>query len=116
MESSSNCSQGPVSCPPADTCAVFLASAHHEGTLFYGCFEPCDCQVQLLWDGDQVIYADFKSGQSVWTAPLLSEVEQPMSEGFYILAQDSKQSLCNYYLSRAVQEDKSPSEDKGKGQ
>ncbi|XP_062298278.1 H-2 class II histocompatibility antigen, A-K alpha chain-like [Scomber scombrus] len=80
--------------------------------MFYGCFESCDCQVQFQWDGDQVMFADFKSGRTVWTAPLMSELEKPMSEGFYILAQDSKLRLCKHYLSKATQIDKNPTEEK----
>ncbi|CAK6980909.1 RLA class II histocompatibility antigen%2C DP alpha-1 chain-like isoform X2 [Scomber scombrus] len=87
-------------------------AAHYEGIMFYGCFESCDCQVQFQWDGDQVMFADFKSGRTVWTAPLMSELEKPMSEGFYILAQDSKLRLCKHYLSKATQIDKNPTEEK----
>ncbi|XP_044193597.1 RLA class II histocompatibility antigen, DP alpha-1 chain-like [Thunnus albacares] len=87
-------------------------AARYEATVFYGCFESCDCKVQLHWDGDQVMYADFKSGETVWTAPLLSEVENTMSAGFYILAQVSKERLCKHYLPKATQIDKNPTEEK----
>ncbi|XP_042254022.1 H-2 class II histocompatibility antigen, A-Q alpha chain-like isoform X1 [Thunnus maccoyii] len=87
-------------------------AARYEGTMFYGCFESCDCKVQLHWDGDQVMYADFKSGETVWTAPLLSEVENTMSAGFYIQSQVSKERLCKHYLPKATQIDKNPTEEK----
>lgn len=93
----------------------FFYTAHaalHEGTMFYGCHEFGDCQVQMHWDGDQAIYADFKKGQAVWTAPLLEELKDVLSSGFYILALVSRERLLKHYLSKAMQIDRSPTEEK----
>ncbi|KAM4525423.1 RLA class II histocompatibility antigen, DP alpha-1 chain-like [Odontesthes bonariensis] len=87
-------------------------AAVHEGTMFYGCFQSGDGQVQLHWDGDQVIYADFKRKRAVWTAPLLEELEEQMSYGFYMVALVSKERACKQYLGKAVQKDKSPTREK----
>ncbi|XP_071318234.1 uncharacterized protein [Trachinotus anak] len=104
-----------------DSLLVLLVSAHvvhtahtglHQVTMFYGCFQSGDCQVQLHWDGHQVVYADFRTGQAVWTAPLLDELKEHMSPGFYIVALVSKERLSEYYLAKAVQIDKSPTKEK----
>lgn len=68
----------------------------------------------MHWDGDQAIYADFKKGQAVWTAPLLEELKDVLSSGFYVLALVSKERLLKHYLSKAMQIDRSPTEEKGK--
>lgn len=87
-------------------------SALYEGTMFYGCFESGEGQVQIHWNRDQMVYADFKNGQAVWTAPLLDKLKNGMSSEFYILALVSRERLCKHYLPKALQFDKSPTEEK----
>ncbi|XP_042336966.1 H-2 class II histocompatibility antigen, A-S alpha chain-like [Plectropomus leopardus] len=87
-------------------------AALHEGTMFYGCSGSGAGQVQLHWDGDQLGYADFKERRAIWTAPLLEELESVFFSGFYTLALISKERVCKFYLAKAVQIDKSPTEEK----
>ncbi|XP_059180238.1 H-2 class II histocompatibility antigen, I-E alpha chain-like [Centropristis striata] len=80
--------------------------------MFYGCSESGDGQVQIHWNGDQMLYADFKNGKAVWTAPLLEELEDVLSPRFYILALVSRERLHKYYLAKAMKIEKSPTEEK----
>lgn len=93
----------------------FFLTAHaalYEGTMFYGCSESGDGQVQLHWNGDQIAYADFEIRRAVWTAPLLEELEKDFLPGFYLLALVSKERLWKYYIAEAAQIEKSPIEKK----
>lgn len=81
--------------------------------MFYGCFESGDSQVQLHWDGDQVLYADFKNQKMVWTVPLLEE-QSEMFPGMYKLALVSRERICHVYLAAALDRDRSPTVTQGK--
>ncbi|XP_022078016.1 H-2 class II histocompatibility antigen, A-U alpha chain-like [Acanthochromis polyacanthus] len=86
-------------------------TAVHEVSMFYGCFDSADCQVQFHLDGDQIAYADFKEQRAVWTAALIPEQVEVL-EGFYVLAVVSRDRLYKRYLHEAEQIETSPSEDK----
>ncbi|XP_071395320.1 RLA class II histocompatibility antigen, DP alpha-1 chain-like [Centroberyx affinis] len=87
------------------------AAAVHEATLFYGCWQSGEAQVQAHWDGDQLLYADFDKERAVWTAPLLADLRDTWL-GFYILARISRERVCKVYLPAAAEADKDPPEER----
>uniref|UniRef100_A0A674CAQ6 Ig-like domain-containing protein n=1 Tax=Salmo trutta TaxID=8032 RepID=A0A674CAQ6_SALTR len=51
--------------------AVVCTSAEipHETVYVLGCLEKTKVEAELQLDGEEVVYADFQSGQEVWTLP-----------------------------------------------
>ncbi|XP_056152542.1 H-2 class II histocompatibility antigen, A-R alpha chain-like [Lampris incognitus] len=86
---------------------VSATAALHEGSLLYFCSESGDAEVEVLWDREQLLYADFEKEEAVWTAPMMG-YETSFWPEFYPTAQISKDRICRHYLPKALEGDKSP--------
>ncbi|KAM4613449.1 H-2 class II histocompatibility antigen, A-U alpha chain-like [Polymixia lowei] len=52
-----------------------IHSPYHELHYIYGCYDSGDVRVDVLIDGDQVLYADFNKQTAVWTLPRVPPVK-----------------------------------------
>uniref|UniRef100_A0A674CB68 Ig-like domain-containing protein n=1 Tax=Salmo trutta TaxID=8032 RepID=A0A674CB68_SALTR len=50
-------------------CYLFGFPVPHETVYVLGCLEKTKVEAELQLDGEEVVYADFQSGQEVWTLP-----------------------------------------------
>lgn len=83
-----------------------------------GCLEKTKvkAEAELQLDGEEVVYADFQSGQEVWTLPeFLGPFSSSTVRNFYKNAVKGRR-LCRDALALWIFEEKSPPEVKGKEQ
>lgn len=90
----------------------------HETVYVQGCLEntKVEAEAELQVDGEEVVYADFQSGQEVWTLPeFLGPFPSSTVRNFYKNAVKGRR-LCQDALALWILEEKCPPEVKGKEQ
>ncbi|XP_036822698.1 H-2 class II histocompatibility antigen, A-Q alpha chain [Oncorhynchus mykiss] len=94
--------------------AVVCTSAEipHETVYVQGCLEntKVEAEAELQVDGEEVVYADFQSGQEVWTLPeFLGPFPSSTVRNFYKNAVKGRR-LCQDALALWILEEKCPPE------
>ena len=95
---------------------LYCLSVVHEFVYVIGCFDNGITEVQIEFDGEEVLYVDFERQEIVYTVPLFLVLDPREMFGDIGVYKDARKAknTCSAVIAYCKAKEKDPPEERGK--